>query len=129
MEKRVLSRSAKRKRKNEKDTKDTALVGLQQIPSITTFFNKKREQADDAESVSLDNVHPADATALDASANYYPGPSAEEPSESDGAAAQPPLPLNNLSLMAIESELVRELDFDELINDFSSKKSRKRQLI
>ena len=44
MEKRVLSRSAKRKRKNEKDTKDTALVGLQQIPSITTFFNKKREQ-------------------------------------------------------------------------------------
>ena len=49
MEKRVLSRSAKRKRKNEKDTKDTALVGLQQIPSITTFFNKKREQADDAE--------------------------------------------------------------------------------
>ena len=85
----MLSGSAQCKIKIEKDTKDTALV--QQIPSISTIFNQKREQGDDAESVSLDNVHPADATALDASANYYPGPSAEEP----GAAAQPPLPTDN----------------------------------
>ena len=95
MEKRVLSGSAKRKRKKEKETKDTALV--QQIPSISTFFNKKREQGEAAELISLDNVHPApaDVTALDAthaSAKSYPSPSAELPSEtSGGAAAQPPL--------------------------------------
>lgn len=34
--------------------------------------------------------------------------------------------LNSLSLMAIESELVRDINFDDLIKDFSSKKSRKK---
>ncbi|CAL8391967.1 unnamed protein product [Arctogadus glacialis] len=69
MEKRVLSGSVKRKRKKEKDN--------------VTMLNQ------------LDDVHPADVTALDASANYYPGPSAEEPFQSGGATAQHPLPTDN----------------------------------
>ncbi|KAL7400230.1 hypothetical protein ABVT39_008832 [Epinephelus coioides] len=36
---------------------------------------------------------------------------------------------NSLSLMAIEAELVRELDFDDLIKDFSSKKARKKPVV
>ena len=77
--------------------------------------------------LAQNDVHPADVTALDASANYYPGRSAEEPAESGGATAQPPLPLNNLSLMAIESELVRELNFDKLINlDFFFQKVQRK---
>ncbi|KAK0156467.1 Zinc finger MYM-type protein 1 [Merluccius polli] len=34
--------------------------------------------------------------------------------------------LTSLSLMAIESDLVRELDFDDLISEFAMKKSRKK---
>ena len=34
--------------------------------------------------------------------------------------------LSALSLMAIESELVKETDFDELVHDFASIKSRKK---
>ncbi|KAL7870428.1 hypothetical protein SRHO_G00079250 [Serrasalmus rhombeus] len=34
--------------------------------------------------------------------------------------------LNSLSLLAIESDLVRQLNFDELVDDFARKKSRKK---
>ena len=34
--------------------------------------------------------------------------------------------LSALSLMAIESDLVRDLDFDDLITDFSKRKPRKK---
>ena len=34
--------------------------------------------------------------------------------------------LTSLSLMAIESDLVRELDFEDLISEFAMKKSRKK---
>ncbi len=37
--------------------------------------------------------------------------------------------LNSLSLMAIEAELVRELDFDDIIQDFSSRKARKKTVV
>ena len=37
--------------------------------------------------------------------------------------------LNRLSLMAIEAELVQEMDFDDLIMDFSSKKARKKPVV
>ena len=36
---------------------------------------------------------------------------------------------HSLSLMAIEAELVRELDFGDLIEDFSSKKARKKPVV
>lgn len=34
--------------------------------------------------------------------------------------------LNNLTLMSIEHDMLGQMDFDELINDFARKKSRKR---
>ena len=37
--------------------------------------------------------------------------------------------LNSMSLMAIEAELVRELDFGDFIKDFSSKKARKKPVV
>uniref|UniRef100_A0A3B1JF76 TTF-type domain-containing protein n=1 Tax=Astyanax mexicanus TaxID=7994 RepID=A0A3B1JF76_ASTMX len=36
--------------------------------------------------------------------------------------------LNSLSLLAIESDLVRQLNFDELVDDFARKKSRKKHI-
>lgn len=33
--------------------------------------------------------------------------------------------LNALSLMSIESEILNEIDFDDIIEDFANKKSRK----
>ena len=34
--------------------------------------------------------------------------------------------LSALSLMAIESELVKQMDFEDLLNDFASRKVRKK---
>ncbi|MCP4488807.1 MAG: hypothetical protein GY820_16080 [Gammaproteobacteria bacterium] len=36
--------------------------------------------------------------------------------------------LNSLSLLAIESQFVQQLNFDELVDDFARRKSRKRLL-
>ncbi|KAL7296104.1 hypothetical protein TKK_0010652 [Trichogramma kaykai] len=36
--------------------------------------------------------------------------------------------LNSLSLMCIESDLLKEIDFNDIISDFSAKKSRKKIL-
>ena len=33
--------------------------------------------------------------------------------------------LNNLAIINIESDILRELDFDDLIDDFASRKARK----
>jgi hypothetical protein len=34
--------------------------------------------------------------------------------------------LNNLTLMSIEHDMLAQMDFEELINDFARKKSRRR---
>lgn len=37
--------------------------------------------------------------------------------------------LNSLSLMSIESDILKEIDFEEVIDDFAHQKSRKRPLV
>lgn len=36
--------------------------------------------------------------------------------------------LNSLSLLAIETELVNDIDFDDLVNKFAAQKSRRKPL-
>lgn len=37
--------------------------------------------------------------------------------------------LNSLSLMSIESDILKEIDFEEVINDFAHQRSRKKSLV